>query len=50
MEFSWFEHPISLVIADMEVAHDKFTVSAEMKDRFEDWVKGVDAVVGAIGD
>ena len=50
LRFSWFEHPVSLVVADMESAHDKFSVSPELKARFEEWVKGVDAVVAAVGD
>lgn len=49
-EFKWFEDPYSLIIADMERASDNFFVSKEMKDDFEAWVKGVDAVVGAVGD
>ena len=38
------------------VLYDSFTtwtvmqIETENKDRFEDWVKGVDAVVGAVGD
>jgi hypothetical protein len=38
------------------VLYDSFTtwtvmqVETENKDRFEEWVKGVDAVVGAVGD
>ncbi len=50
VEFKWFEDPCSLIIADMERASDNFFVSQEMKDSFEEWVKGVDAVVGAVGD
>jgi hypothetical protein len=49
-QFKWFEQPYNLVIADMEKASDNFFISAEMKVAFEDWVKGVDAVVGAVGD
>jgi hypothetical protein len=49
-EFKWFEDPFSLVIADMERASDNFYITPEMKGNFEDWVKGVDAVVGAVGD
>lgn len=48
--FKWFEDPYSLVIANMERASDNYFVSQEMKDSFEEWVKGVDAVVGAVGD
>lgn len=50
VEFRWFEDPFSLVIADMERGSDNFFVSQELKDKFEAWVKGVDAVVGAVGD
>lgn len=50
LEFKWFEDPYSLIIADMEKASDNFFVSKEMKDEFEEWVKEVDAVVGAVGD
>ena len=49
-EFNWFEDPSALVIADMERASDNFYISQEMKDNFEDWVKEVDVVVGAVGD
>lgn len=49
-EFKWFEDPYSLIIADKEKSNDNLFISQEMKDNFEAWVKGVDAVVGAVGD
>ena len=32
------------------IAWTKMQIESEDKNRFEDWVKGVDAVIGAVGD
>jgi hypothetical protein len=48
--FKWFEQPYNLVIADEEKSSDNFQITPEMRKSFEEWVKGVDAVVGAVGD
>ncbi len=50
LKFSWFEHPLNLVIADMDRASERSAISPEVKAKFEKWVKEVDAVVAAVGD
>jgi hypothetical protein len=39
LKFSWFESEFNLEVME-----------SEEKDRFEEWVQGVDAVVTAVGD
>ncbi len=49
-KFKRFFLPLGVVVAESERHTDKYGTTPELKAEFENWLNGVDAVVGAIGD